>query len=57
MFNLKWIFQDVLSYGGEGLMLRQPKSVYERKRSSSLLKVKEFLDAEARVLEHQYGKG
>jgi DNA ligase-1 len=29
----------VLAAGGEGLMLRQPKSKYEGKRSSTLLKV------------------
>jgi DNA ligase 1 len=43
--------------GGEGLMLRQPKSKYEVGRSMTLLKVKSFLDAEARVLEHQPGTG
>ena len=43
--------------GGEGLMLRQPGSGYEVGRSSTLLKVKSFLDAEARVLEHLPGAG
>lgn len=43
--------------GGEGLMLREPGSVYEAGRSPSLLKVKSFLDAEATVLEHQPGRG
>jgi DNA ligase-1 len=47
----------VLSLGGEGLMLRQPESLYEPRRSSTLLKVKKFQDAEARVLEHQPGAG
>lgn len=42
---------------GEGLMLRQPESVYEVGRSSTLLKVKNFHDAEAVVLDHQGGKG
>jgi len=37
------------------LMLRQPGSSYEAGRSSTLLKVKRFHDAEARVLEHQPG--
>jgi DNA ligase-1 len=45
------------SLGGEGLMLRQPASVYEVGRSSTLLKVKNFHDAEAVVLDHQAGKG
>lgn len=43
--------------GGEGLMLREPGSVYEAGRLPSLLKVKSFLDAEATVLGHQPGRG
>lgn len=43
--------------GGEGLMLRRPGSAYEVGRSGTLLKVKSFLDAEARVLEHVAGAG
>lgn len=41
--------------GGEGLMLRQPRSKYEIGRSSTLLKVKSFLDAEGRVIGHKAG--
>jgi DNA ligase-1 len=47
----------VESVGGEGLMLRQPGSAYEAGRSSTLLKVKSFLDAEARVVEYLAGAG
>ena len=43
--------------GGEGLMLRQPGSVYEVGRSVTLLKVKTFRDAEATVIGHQAGAG
>jgi DNA ligase-1 len=43
--------------GGEGLMLRQPGSRYQAGRSASLLKVKSFLDAEARVVGHAPGAG
>jgi DNA ligase 1 len=39
------------------LMLRQPASRYEPGRSSTLLKVKTFHDAEARVVEHLPGRG
>ncbi len=42
--------------GGEGLMFRQPGSHYEAGRSSTLLKVKSFADAEARVVGHEPGK-
>jgi len=45
------------SGGGEGLMLRQPGSVYEVGRSATLLKIKTFHDAEAVVLDQQAGKG
>jgi DNA ligase 1 len=37
---------------GEGVMLRDPKSLYENKRSDKLLKVKKFDDAEAVVVGH-----
>ena len=47
----------VEALGGEGLMLRQPGSQYEAGRSSTLLKVKTFHDAEGRVMEHLPGKG
>lgn len=45
------------SLGGEGMMLRKPQSRYERGRSSTLLKVKTFHDAEAKVVEHLPGTG
>jgi DNA ligase-1 len=47
----------VESLGGEGLMLRRPKSMYEIGRSSSLLKVKTFHDTEGRVIGHAPGTG
>ena len=47
----------VVALGGEGLMLRKPKSNYERTRSSTLLKVKKFLDMEVTVTDYEAGKG
>ncbi len=47
----------VESMGGEGLMMRKPGSHYETGRSSTLLKVKNFFDAEALVVEHAAGTG
>ncbi|MFO0555016.1 MAG: DNA ligase [Polyangiaceae bacterium] len=47
----------VEALGGEGLMARRPKSKYEAGRSSTLLKVKNFHDAEARVIGHEPGAG
>jgi DNA ligase-1 len=49
--------ERVLTLGGEGLMLRKPGSKYEFNRSSTLLKVKKFHDAEAKVVAHEPGKG
>ena len=46
---------DIVAAGGEGLMLRKPGSRYERKRSSTLLKVKKRFDAEAVVIGHVEG--
>jgi len=47
----------VTGLGGEGLMLRKPQSNYERTRSSTLLKVKKFLDTEVVVTSYEDGKG
>jgi len=47
----------VVREGGEGLMLRQPESAYEPRRSPTLLKVKPYDDAEATVIAHEPGKG
>ena len=55
--HLREELQRIESLGGEGLMLRQPGSRYEAGRSTSLLKVKTFHDADAVVVEHVGGKG
>lgn len=47
----------IVKAGGEGLMIREPESVYEGKRSGTLLKVKTHDDAEATVIGHKPGKG
>ena len=47
----------VVRLGGEGLMLRQPESIYEAGRSATLLKVKPYDDAEATVIAHEPGQG
>jgi DNA ligase-1 len=48
---------EIETVGGEGLMLRQPGSLYVAGRSTTLLKVKSFHDDEARVIGHEPGKG
>ncbi|KAK2459959.1 hypothetical protein APHAL10511_008044 [Amanita phalloides] len=49
--------KEVESLGGEGVMLRRPQSLYEGRRSGTLLKVKSFYDAEAIVTGYAPGKG
>ncbi len=55
--HLKEELARVEALGGEGLMLREPGSLYVAGRSSTLLKVKTFHDAEATVIGHQEGAG
>lgn len=43
--------------GFEGLMLRDPKAPYEHKRTKALIKVKNFIDREFKILEIREGQG
>jgi len=54
VFNM---FDSLVSKGAEGVMLRCPGSLYEPKRSSTLLKVKPFFDAECRITGYKEGTG
>ena len=55
--HLRQELTRIEALGGEGLMLREPGSSYVARRSATLLKVKTFHDAEARVIGHQPGNG
>ena len=55
--HLRAELDHVEGLGGEGLMLRAPGSQYESRRSSTLLKVKRFIDAEAVVCDYEPGRG
>jgi DNA ligase-1 len=55
--NLDAELARIVAIGGEGVMLREPKSLYEEGRSTTLVKVKPFNDAEATVIKHIAGKG
>eukprot|EP01087_Luapelamoeba_hula_P003787 TRINITY_DN1363_c1_g1_i1.p1 TRINITY_DN1363_c1_g1~~TRINITY_DN1363_c1_g1_i1.p1 ORF type:complete len:911 (+),score=182.49 TRINITY_DN1363_c1_g1_i1:15-2747(+) len=57
MKDVKTKLAAVEALGGEGLMLRQPGSKYVDGRSGTLLKVKSFYDAEARVTGYTKGEG
>lgn len=49
--------EEILSKGGEGVMLREPGSLYKAGRSPSMQKVKASLDTEVKVVKNQYPHG
>ncbi|NCC23301.1 MAG: DNA ligase [Alphaproteobacteria bacterium] len=49
--------EQVVAAGGEGLMLHRRDSLYRIGRSADLLKVKPYLEADARVIAHLPGRG
>jgi DNA ligase-1 len=55
--HLKQFHDNVKARGIEGTMLREAGSSYERRRSRTLLKVKDFLDTEARIVGYVPGAG
>jgi ATP-dependent DNA ligase len=56
--SLKEVAKLIVSHGLEGMMLRDPMSPYTfDKRSSGLLKVKFFDDAEFQITGFEYGQG
>lgn len=54
---LKRHLKKVLEAGGEGLMLHRGDAPYRSYRTTDLLKVKPYQDAEARVVAHLPGEG
>ena len=55
--NLNSLYNQYLEQGYEGQMVRKSLSSYENKRSTSLLKRKEFVDAEYKVVDIEIGNG
>ena len=55
--HLDKMFKDVVKRGGEGIMIRQPESYYEKKRSKTLLKYKQFGDTECKIVGYKPGTG
>jgi DNA ligase-1 len=54
---LQEFFENVAKKGGEGVMLREPQSLYKTGKSESLRKFKPFFDTEVKVLENNYPYG
>ena len=44
------LYQNVIQNGGEGIMIKDPESLYEGKRSHYMLKYKPCFDAEESLL-------
>ncbi len=55
--HLSVALKKIEDAGGEGIMLRRPGSFYSTGRSSDILKVKTFHDADGIVIKHLKGKG
>ena len=54
--NYEEYIQEVLSFGGEGLIIRNPRSYWEPKRSHQQVKVKPEHDDEATVVSYVWGR-
>lgn len=55
--QLEDYYNEALSHKGEGLILRKPKSAYEPKRTSAMLKKKPQWDSECAIIGYRMGKG
>jgi len=53
--HLDHMFKNVVDNKGEGMMIRKPGSYYEMKRSSTLLKYKQFFDTECIIVGYKPG--
>jgi DNA ligase-1 len=54
---LQATLQKYVQFGAEGLMLHRKDAVWQTGRSDALLKLKTFLDAEAKVIAYEPGQG
>jgi DNA ligase-1 len=55
--HLDDMYNEIISVKGEGLMLREAGSLYEQKRSSTLLKIKPVYDDECVIIGYKPGAG
>ncbi len=55
--RLRAKLDEIVALGGEGLMLHRADALYREGRSGDLLKLKPYLDRDARVVAHLPGKG
>ena len=57
LIHLDQLYQNILQKGGEGVMVKDPSSSYENKRSNYMLKYKPTFDAEAIIIDYKKGQG
>jgi DNA ligase-1 len=55
--HLQQYLDSIIAKGGEGVMLREPQSLYKAGRSTNLRKYKHFFDTEVKVVESNYPVG
>jgi len=55
--HLDGIYKKIINNGGEGIMIKDPGSLYEDKRSNYMLKYKPSFDEEAIIVDYKHGKG
>ena len=55
--HLQKFLEEIEKKGGEGIVVRDPNAPYIAKRTSKVLKVKNFKDAECEVIAHIKGRG
>jgi DNA polymerase beta len=55
--HMELLYNDIIENGGEGIMLKDPNSKYEDKRSNYMLKYKPSFDEEAIIIDYSGGKG
>ena len=55
--HLKEFFDSIVKKNGEGVILREPGSLYENGRSQGLKKYKQYFDAEVKVTKNVYPHG
>ena len=51
------LYKEILEKGGEGIMIKDPISMYEDKRSNYMLKYKPSFDAESIIIDYHMGNG
>ena len=55
--HMRQFYENIVENGGEGIMIKCPRSIYQQKRSKDLWKYKPNYDAEAIITGFRKGKG